>query len=339
MVDVVSNPPGTEYSAASNTASDLTLVGDVGGTNCRLALAERTASGHIELHHSQRYPVAEYEHFNDVVASYLETHNVSPNVGSFAFAGPKFDDEIRMTNLNWIVSEAELRKRFGLKKAIVLNDFVAMANGATVIPDDGFEVIIPGKVNYTKPVAVLGPGTGMGLSCVMPGKPLRIIPTEGGHTAFAPGHELEVDVLSYWSSRLPFVSAETLLSGPGLVRLYTAICAIMDRPDNDLTAAEIVAAAELDKTSVARITVNRFCSMLGGFSGDAAVTQGASGGVVIGGGVSRHIAQFIPESDFVSRFKDRGPGSWYVQSIPVRLIQANFVPLYGAAAMVLAPPT
>jgi len=111
VVDVVSNPPGIENSAASNMASDLTLVGDVGGTNCRLALAERTASGHIELHHSQRYPVAEYEHFNDVVASYLETHNVSPNVGSFAFAGPKFDDEIRMTNLNWIVSEAELRKR------------------------------------------------------------------------------------------------------------------------------------------------------------------------------------------------------------------------------------
>jgi len=75
--------------------------------------------------------------------------------------------------------------------------------------------------------------------------------------------------------------------------------------------------------------------MLGGFAGNVAVTQGASGGVVIGGGVSRHIAKFIPASDFVSRFKDRGPGSWYVKNIPVRLIQANFVPLYGAAAMVL----
>lgn len=320
---------------ANGQTTGLTLVGDVGGTNCRLALAERTVSGSIELHHSERYAVSEYEHFNDVVASYLKTHNIKAKQGAFAFAGPKFDDEIRMTNLNWIVSEEELRKTFGLEIAVVLNDFVAMANGATVIPDDGFDVLIEGKVDYTKPVAVLGPGTGMGLSCILPGKPVRIIPTEGGHTAFAPGNELEREVLAYWSSRLAFVSAEALLSGPGLVRLHTAICAIMDRPNHDLTAAEIVGSAELDKSSVARVTVNHFCSMLGGFAGNVAVTQGASGGVVVGGGVSRHIAKFIPGSDFVSRFKDRGPGSWYVKDIPVRLIQANFVPLYGAAAMVL----
>ncbi len=313
----------------------LTLVGDVGGTNCRLALAERTASGGIELHHSERYAVAEYKHFNDVVETYLDTYKIKAKQGAFAFAGPKFDDEIRMTNLNWIVSEDELRKKFGLDTAVVLNDFVAMANGATVIPDDGFDVLIEGKVDYNKPVAVLGPGTGMGLSCILPGKPVRIIPTEGGHTAFAPGDEMEREVLAYWSSRLSFVSAEALISGPGLVRLHTAICAITDSPNHNLSAAEIVGAAELDAGSIARKTVTHFCSMLGGFAGNVAVTQGASGGVVIGGGVSRHIAKFISGSDFTSRFKDRGPGSWYVKDIPVRLIQANFVPLYGAAAMVL----
>jgi len=83
------------------------------------------------------------------------------------------------------------------------------------------------------------------------------------------------------------------------------------------------------------VTVNQFCSILGGFAGNAAVTQGASGGVIIGGGVSRHLSKFVAGSDFISRFKNRGPGSWYVKDIPVRLIQANFVPLYGAAAMVL----
>ena len=316
-------------------SKELTLVGDVGGTNCRLALAERTASGGIELHHSERFAVSEYGHFHDVVAAYLNAHEIDVKQGAFAFAGPKFDDEIRMTNLNWIVSEDELRKKFDLENVVVLNDFVAMANGATVIPDDGFETLIAGKVDYSKPVAVLGPGTGLGLSYILPGKPLRIIPTEGGHTAFAPGNELEREVLAYWSKRLSFVSAETLLSGPGMGRLHMAICAIMDSPDNGLTAPEIVSAAELNKSSIARITVNHFCSILGGFAGNAAVTQGASGGVVIGGGVSRHIAKFIEGSEFTSRFKDRGPGSWYVKNIPVRLIQANFVPLYGAAAMVL----
>jgi glucokinase len=322
-------------SSSVNTANSLTLVGDIGGTNCRLALAERTGSGAIELHHSKRYAVAEFEHFNDVVADFLTTHEIDVTRGAFAFAGPKFDDEIRMTNLNWSVSEKNLRQTFGLDIAVVLNDFVAMAHGATVIPDDGFDVLIEGKVDYTKPVSVLGPGTGLGLSCILPGKPVRIVPTEGGHTSFAPGNDLEREVLAFWSKHLPFVSAETLLSGPGLARLHVAICAIMDRLDNDLTPPEIVSAAELDKSSVARVTVNQFCSMLGGFAGNAAVTQGASGGVVIGGGVSRHIAKFIKGSDFISRFKDRGPGSWYVKNIPVRLIQADFVPLYGAAAMVL----
>lgn len=316
----------------------LTLVGDVGGTNCRLALAERTVLGGIELHHSERYAVEKYTHFNEVVASYLSKHNIRAHQGAFAFAGPKFDDEIRMTNIDWIVSEQELRETFDLETAVVLNDFVAMANGATVIPDDGFDVLIPGKMNYSKPVAVLGPGTGMGLSCILPGRPHQIIPTEGGHTAFAPMDALERDVLAYWSDRLPFVSAESLLSGPGLVRLHEAICAISDETCNLLTAPEIVAAAELNAKSMARITVNQFCSMLGGFAGNVAVTQGASGGVVVGGGVSRHIAPFIEASEFMSRFKDRGPGSWYVKDIPVRLIQADFVPLYGAAAMVLTTP-
>jgi len=315
--------------------NDLILVGDVGGTNCRLALAVKSITGSIVLHHEESYAVAEYEHFNDVLAGYISKHNIRVKRGAFAFAGPKFDDEIRMTNTNWIVSEEELRTTFDLDKVVVLNDFVAMAYGVTVIPDDGFQALITGEVNYNKPVAVLGPGTGLGLSCILPGKPVLILPTEGGQTAFAPGDKLEREVLSYWASRQSFVAAESLLSGPGLVRLHTAMCAIQDMPSNDLSAAEIVAAAESDKTSMACKTVTQFCSMLGGFASNAAVTQGASGGVVIGGGVSRHISPFIKSSNFVSRFQDRGPGSWYVKDIPVRLIQADFVPLYGAAAMLL----
>jgi len=156
------------------------------------------ASGQIELHHSRRYAVSEYGHFNDVVAAYLESHDVSPKAGAFAFAGPKFDDEIRMTNLNWNVSEEQLRRTFGLETAVVLNDFVAMAKGATVISDDGFEELIPGKVNYNRPVSVLGPGTGLGLAFILPGRPLRIIPTEGGQFALCFGGDVAI-----WSRACP----------------------------------------------------------------------------------------------------------------------------------------
>jgi len=207
-----------ETNAANDSLPDkqtngLTLVGDVGGTNCRLALAEMTESGALELHHSEVYPNAEFEHFNDVVAHYLATHQIKVTRGAFAFAGPKFNDQIRMTNLDWTISEADLREKFDLEAAVVLNDFVAMANGATVIPDDGFDVLIEGKVDYTRPVAVLGPGTGMGLSCILPGKPIRIVATEGGHSAFAPGNELERDVLAYWDTLPNLSQAQNLLAG------------------------------------------------------------------------------------------------------------------------------
>jgi len=290
-----------------------TLVGDVGGTNCRLALAERNSLGTIELHHSERFAVKDYKHFNDVVTKYLEHQDVKPSRAAFAFAGPKFDDEIRMTNVDWIVSEENLIKTFGFKEAVVLNDFVAMANG----------------------VAVMGPGTGLGVSCILPGKPPRIIPTEGGHTAFAPQTDVEIEVLYYWLKRLGYVSAETLISGPGLYRLYTALCAIWDEPAICGREDEIVAAAEANPKSIARKSAVMFCDILATFAGNTAFSMGAVGGVVLAGGVTRHISPFIAESNFTDRFQQRGHGSWFIQDIPVRLMKAHFVALYGAAAMVL----
>ena len=312
-----------------------TLVGDVGGTNCRLALAERNSLGTIELHHSERFAVKDYDHFNDVVTEYLNKQGTKPRRAAFAFAGPKFDDEIRMTNVDWIVSEDSLIKTFGFEGAVVLNDFVAMANGATVIPDDGFDTLIPGKVNYNKPVAVMGPGTGLGVSCILPGKPPLIIPTEGGHTAFAPQNDVEIKVLSYWLKELGYVSAETLISGPGLFRLCTALCAIGGETAICAREDEVVAAAEVNPKSVARKSVVMFCDILATFAGNTAFTMGAVGGVVLAGGVTRHVAPFIAESDFKQRFRQRGHGSWFIQDIPVRLMKAHFVALYGAAAMVL----
>ena len=312
------------------------LVGDVGGTNCRLALAEKTAFGTIELHHSERFSVNQYKHFHDVVHEYLISKKVKPKQAAFAFAGPKFDDEIRMTNVDWMVSENDLIKEFGFSRAVVLNDFVAMANGARVIPDDGFEILIPGKVNYNKPVAVLGPGTGLGVSCILPGRPPRIIATEGGHSSFSAQSELELLILKYWQKKISYVSSEILISGPGLFRIYSALCNILGETAVCTRENEIVAAAEANPNSVARQSVIVFCNMLATFSGNIAFTSGATGGVVLAGGVTRHISPFIAESNFIKRFRVRGHGTWFMQEIPVRIIKAHFVALYGAAEMVLS---
>lgn len=312
-----------------------TLVGDVGGTNARFALADRSPSGSITLHHSNRFAVRDFKNFDEAVGAYLADIDIKPTRAAFAFAGPKFNDEIKMTNVDWVVSESGLRSEFGFAEAVILNDFVAMANGATVIPDDGFQTLIPGKVNYRKPVAVMGPGTGLGLSCILPGKPPVIVPTEGGHTAFSPITDLEMEVLRYWQKKLSFVSAEVLISGPGLFRMYTALCEVLGEKPICQKEDEIVAAGQADPSSVARRCVRMFCDCLGTFAGNACVTLGAAGGVVLAGGVSRHVSPFIDESDFVERFQNRHKGSWFVEAVPVRLIRAQYVALYGAAAMVL----
>lgn len=313
------------------------LVADIGGTNVRFALAERTPGGAIALHKSERHPVNNFRNFDEAVTTYLSHFKTRPARASFAFAGPKFDDEIRMTNTEWIVSEGKLKATFDFEDAQVMNDFVALARGAMVIPETGFQEVIPGPLDHSQNIAVLGPGTGLGLSCVLPknGGLRRIMPTEGGHMGFAPQTPLEREVLSLLARDLMYVSSETILSGPGFFRLYMALCEIWGETPTCRAENEIIAAGLADETSAARRCVDVFCNILGGYAGNVAVGLGCGGGIIIGGGVSRHIAPFLETSDFKSHFRSKGAGSWYVKDIPVRLIMQNFTALYGAASAAL----
>jgi len=313
---------------------DLIIVGDVGGTNCRFSLAQMNAQGTIELSNTTKLGVRDYPDFYAALEYYINSLENVPRYAAFALAGPKFNGAIRMTNLKWEASEAEIKSRFGFEMVTISNDFAAMARGAAIIPDDGFQTVIDGKVNYSNPVAVFGPGTGLGVAGILPGKPLRILPTEGGYSAFAPQDDLEDAILKIMRAELGFVASEHILSGPGLLRTYKALCAVRGTTPIATQPDEVVAAAEANPKSIARDAVRVFCNVLGGFAGNTAYTLGASGGVIIAGGVSRHIAPFIAASDFTNRFKSRGKASWFTQNIPVRLLNAHSVALYGAAAFI-----
>jgi glucokinase len=315
--------------------SDTIIVGDVGGTNCRFSLAQMNAQGTIELSNTAKLGVSEYPSFYEALDHYLKTLETVPKLAAFALAGPKFNGAIRMTNLNWEASESEIKSRFDFDMVTISNDFAAMARGAAIIPDDGFRTIIEGKVNYSNAVAVFGPGTGLGVAGILPGKPLRILPTEGGYSAFAPQDDLEDSILKKMRADLGFVASEHILSGPGLLRTYIALCAVRGETPISTQPDEVVAAAESNPKSLAREAVRVFCNVLGGFAGNTAYTLGASGGVIIAGGVARHIAPFIAASDFETRFKSRGKASWFTQNIPVRLLTAHSVALYGAAAFII----
>ena len=308
------------------------LVGDVGGTNCRFALASGDVQSGIELSHVTKLKVADYPDFYAALGHYLSTIEAQPKQAAFALAGPKFNGEIRMTNLSWVVAETELRSRFGFVTATLANDFTAMARGAVLMPDEAFQTIIEGKVNYSSPVAVLGPGTGLGVAGVLPGQPPRILPTEGGYSAFAPQDDIELEILKVLRGEFDFVATEHLLSGPGLHRLYKVLGQINNVETSLASPSEIVTQAGTETGSLPAKAVSIFCNILGGFSGNTAHTLGASGGIVIAGGVARHVAPFIATSDFEARFKQRGKAAWFTQNIPVRLLTAHSVALYGAAA-------
>lgn len=316
-----------------NMSDGPTLVGDVGGTNCRFALAKGNAQTGVELSHVSKFKVAEYSDFYEALTAYLSDLDSLPKQAAFALAGPNFNSEIRMTNLNWTVAEDELRSRFGFDIVTLANDFMAMARGAILMPDEAFKTVIAGKVNYSLPVAVLGPGTGLGVAGVLPGQPPRILPTEGGYSAFAPQDDMELEILKILRREFDFVATEHLLSGPGLYRLYKTLGLIKQVGTPLETPSDIVAQAETARESIAAQAVTMFCNILGGFSGNTAHTLGASGGIVIAGGVGRHIAPFIAASDFETRFKSRGKAAWFTQNIPVRLLTAHSVALYGVAAL------
>ena len=307
------------------------IVGDVGGTNCRFALARRTSAG-TELLNLSTLTVAEFESFDAALEAYLSGLDHRPRFAAFALAGPKFDGCIQMTNVGWSASEKRLVDHFGFEHVSLSNDFAAMARGAAIMPDVNFTDIISGPLNYERNVAVLGPGTGLGVAGILSGQPPQILSTEGGFTAFTPRDDLEIEILKWLMGQLDFVAAEDIVSGPGLLNIYKALCNIHGQPIKFSAPSEVVSDAVYEGLS--KQSVHVFCNALGGFAGNTAHTLGATGGVIITGGVAAHIAPFIDSSDFTERFKQRGRSSWFTQNIPVRLLVAEATALYGAAAFI-----
>lgn len=305
------------------------LVGDIGGTNCRLAVARRDG-GHYRLDDLKRYVVREHAGIAECIADYVDATGADVETIGLAAAGPKFDSAIRMTNISWTVDEAALRKRFGVERALVINDFVGMATGARVMPPESFTSIIQGKIDWAKPVTVLGPGTGMGIALVAPG---GVVGTEGGHVSFAPETDREAAILQILWRQMDYVSWETLVSGPGLLRIYRALCDIKGETATIASTPDLTAAAGLSGTP--REAVMAFLGLLGAYAGNAALIHGAKGGVVVAGGVARHVSPYFSESDFARRFRGRGNGAWFVEHLPVRHMHAHSVALHGLASLLV----
>ncbi len=307
------------------------LLADIGGTNARFAL--ETGQGAMTA--MLTLACADYPRFEDAVHAYLAHCGMPVQHAVIAIANPVDGDAIRMTNHHWTFSIAAARAELELDTLLVVNDFTALAMALPVLKGEDLVQVGGGLARAGCAIGLVGAGTGLGVSGLVPNNG-RWVPlhSEGGHVAFSPLDEREVDVLRYCWQRYDHVSAERFVSGPGIALIREALAASRGvDPAPALTPADIVARALSGGDALSREAVDCFCGMLGTVAANLAVTLGAQGGVYIGGGVVPKLGSYFADSPFRARFEKKGRFSAFTARIPTWVITAPYPALSGASAI------
>jgi glucokinase len=313
------------------------LLGDIGGTSVRFAVLAGDALGPVD-----HRPVAQYRSLVDAIRDYLESHGERVSIDSAVLdvAGPIESGRAILVNSGWVIDAAELQGAFGFKP-LLINDFEAVAHALPHLTAGDVRPIaggkhLPGQTPLGEPLAVLGPGTGLGMAGLVyrDGRAI-VIPTEGGHATLPAITTREDTVIAHLRERFGHVSAERALSGPGLENLYAAIAAIDGATVPARTAADITQHA-LDRTCpVCVATVDMFCAMLGTVAGDLALMFRANGGVWVAGGIAPRIVDLLARSEFRARFVAKGRFQPYLEQIPVAVIVNPDPAFLGLRALAL----
>jgi glucokinase len=310
------------------------LIGDIGGTNARFALAEPGGRGFSQ---DKTLRCSDFASAELALRHYLDDVGVvSPSVICLAVAGPIIEQRVRFTNNHWSISVAELREEFDTRLVGLCNDFEAIAYSIPGLkPSDCLPIGLPEPgtlptADFT--VGVIGPGTGLGAAglCSRSGSIFPIV-GEGGHVGFAPETRVQMDVLAALRERFDRVSDERLVSGPGLENIYWALSQLHGEKSVALTAAEICSKAADDGGSRASEALQLFFEVLGQVAGNLALTLGATSGVYIAGGIARRYPELLASSRFRSAFEAKGRRRSLMERIPTQLILYAEPGLMGAA--------
>ncbi|MFG1496373.1 glucokinase [Saccharospirillum sp. HFRX-1] len=321
------------------------LIADIGGTNARFALAPINtfdpATG-PQLTEGDLVAVAglngaEYDTIADAIRAYLAGPAADydrPEHAVMAIACPTDQDRITMTNHTWSFSVRELQADIGLASLHFINDFNALANSIPHLTADDVVKIGRGEGLPGWPMAVTGPGTGLGVAGLAFSETGPVtLQTEGSHVNFAPSDAVEIDILRFLMNRYERVSAERLISGMGLENTYQALCDRQGVAPQSLKAADISQRA-LDRADpLCEEALARFCAILGSYAGDVALMMGAKGGVYIAGGIVPRFVDYFATSQFRARFEAKGRLRGFVESVPTYVVVSKQPGLLGAAAV------
>ena len=319
---------------ASSAGGRSCLVADVGGSNARFAWE---TAGRVE--HVRTLAVADHAGLAEAARSYLTWLERElagayrpPAAAAFAVAAAVSGDWVEITNSGWSFSQTELARELGLSHLLVLNDFEALALSLPGLRPDQLRAHA-GQPIADGTLAVIGPGTGLGVAGVVRTRwGWLALPGEGGHATLAPSDDFESALLAWVRRDYEHVSAERLLSGIGLPLLHAGVAAVLGQSASYLAAEQVVDLGMSGSDPLASRTLDVFCALLGGFAGSVALTLGARGGVYVGGGIVPRLGDRFFASAFRERFEAKGRLRPYLSHIPTALITDTLAALGGGAA-------
>lgn len=308
------------------------LLADIGGTHARLAL-QRHADAPLEAVAS--YECADFASLSAALQHHLRSWSgPAPRAMALAVATPVDGaDAVRILNNHWSFSRAALQAEFALQRLVVLNDFAALALALPVLSETELEPVCAGQAQPGAPALVMGPGTGLGVAALLrpPGGRPLVVSGEGGHATLAASTPREAAVLERLWRRFGHVSAERVLSGPGLVNLYVALSELAGAPAQALRPADVVARAQAGSDACCAEAVALFVDFLGSVAGSLLLSFGAQGGLYLAGGVLPRLGALFDHERFATRLRAKGRLQGYLSALPAWLIRASQPGLLGAA--------
>jgi glucokinase len=327
-----------------HAASIRVLSGDIGGTKTRLAIF--TVQGtQFHLEREQTYASRDYAVFEELLAEFLHDAQI-PTRAAFGVAGPVRGRKVLTTNLPWQLDADALQNKFGFDSCALLNDLEATAMGLPALSEEDMLTLHTGTINQSGDnvsgnSAVIAAGTGLGEAGLFwDGCRNHVFATEGGHVSFSPGNDIEIALLRYLQQRYAHVSWERIVSGPGLVNLFSFLCQHRNVPLPDWVQHEIqhgdaaasIAEAALSKNDELCIeTLDWFVRLYGAEAGNLALKVMSRGGIYLGGGIAPKILPRLTSGMFLDAFFNKGRMRPVLESMPVKVILNDRVALYGAA--------
>jgi glucokinase len=316
------------------------LAGDVGGTKTILGLFMR-GDKRPRAEHVETYPSLDFPDLESIIRRFLDRYPVEVGSACLGIAGPVIDGRCKATNLPWEVSETSLAESFGWSSVNLINDLVALTHSIPWLEEGEVLSLNQAKPRSGGPIALLAPGTGLGQALLIDQEGhYRPVASEGGHVDFAPRDDAEIELWRYLHRQFGHVSLERVLSGPGIVNIYTWVkesgrygesLGLTKSSSGPDLAPAITEAALQGSNPLCVEALNRFVSILGAAAGNLALIALTTGGVFLGGGIPPKIAPKLKERIFGEAFTDKGRFRNLLESIPVWVILNSEAALVGAA--------